>query len=369
MRGGTSKGVYFDERVLPTDTTERDRLVRSVMGSPDPRQIDGLGGADPLTSKVMLVAPSSEPDVDIDFTFGQVNIDEPVIDWGGNCGNLSSALGYFAIQKGFVEPVEPATTVSIRKTRTEIRMTNEISIEDGVPKAVGEHSISGVPGTGARVNVGLIEPGGERTGATLPTGSARDEVTVDGTTVECSLVDAGNPCVFIRASDFGLKGTEMPARVDEDERLIARIEELRTKLAVRAGIAPDRRAAAETHTLLPLVVFVSEPSSYTDYLGGTVESEDISLTARMVFNRQMHKAYAGTGSAATAVASQVDGSLVEDVAEPFETDTSRVTIRIDHPSGTMDAQVEPGDERVAEATYFSRTARTLMDGVAYARPE
>lgn len=370
MRGGTSRAVFFRERDLPTDPERRDRTILSVMGSPHQRQIDGLGGADTLTSKIAIISPASDDDeTDVRYEFGQVSIERPIVDYDTSCGNISSAVGQYAIEEGIVEPEPPVTTVSIRDANSGLVLTNEVPIENDYPKVTGEYSIQGTPGTGARVNVGFKHPGGGTTGALLPTGSTRDEMTVGGRTIEYSYVDAANPCAFVRASDFGLDGTELPVDVDTDEALLEVVEEIRSELAVTGGLAADRRDALENKTVLPMVCFVGPPADYTDYEGDPVRRDDVSLLGRLMVNRRLHKAYAGTGTVCTGVASQLEGSIVHEFARPFAVEGDRTTLRIGHPSGTIDAFVEVDDAGDVEQVLFSRTARRLMDGTAYARPE
>jgi 2-methylaconitate cis-trans-isomerase PrpF len=369
VRGGTSKGVLFRERDIPADPAERERLILNVMGSPDPRQVDGLGGADTLTSKAAVVGPSADSDVDVDYTFGQVSVDEAHVDFEGNCGHISAAAGYFAVEAGYVEPDEPVTRVTMRNTGTNARMVVEVPVENGRSQSTGEFQISGVPRPGARVNVGIVRPGGGKTGATLPTGSPRDEARIDGQTIRCSLVDAGNPCLFVRATDLGLTGTESPDDVDTDEELLDAVEALRTEFAVESGLAESERVARETNTLLPLVVFVAEPTDYTAFGGERVPADDISLVARMVFNRRLHKAYAGTGSVCTGVASQIDGTVVSEVARSTDPAGGRQRLTIGHTSGTMDSLVDRDDDGDVREVLFRRTARRLMDGTAYTHGE
>lgn len=370
MRGGTSRAVFFRDRDLPDDPEERDRTILSVMGSPHPRQIDGLGGAETLTSKIAIVAPADEADADVRYTFGQVRIDKPIVDYTVSCGNISSAVGYYAVEEGIVAPAEPTTTVRIRETNSGVLLTNELPVAGGRPRVTGDFAIRGVPGTGARVDVGFVRPGGESTGMGLfPTGSPRDEMTIDGETVEYSYVDAGNPYIFVRASDFGCDGTELPEDVDTDEELLARVAELRARLAVESGIAEDRRDAMENKTVVPAVGLVAEPTDYVDYEGDPVSAEEVSILTRLVVDGKLHKAYAGTATVCTGVASRIEGTLVAEYVEPFEEPDGRTRVTVGHPSGTIDALVETDDDGDLEQVAFARTARRLMGGVAYARPD
>ena len=217
MRGGTSKGAYLLKDTLPTDPDARDRMILDLYGSPDARQINGIGGADPLTSKVAIVNPSDRDDADIDYTFGYVGIADAVVDYEGNCSNISAGAGVFAIMEGFVKAVEPETVVRIFNTNTNKVIEAHVPVRDGKPVIDGDFAIDGVPGTGARITLYFLEPGGSKTGKLLPTGNVQDTITLaDGRTIQVSLVDAANPAVFVKATDLGYEGTELPAFTETD---------------------------------------------------------------------------------------------------------------------------------------------------------
>lgn len=373
MRGGTSKAVFLHESDLPADEDRRDALIQGLYGSPHPRQIDGLGGADPLTSKLAIIGEApDDPVADVRYTFGQVSITESTIDYKLNCGNISSAVGYFALEEGLVEPEEPVTTVTIRNTNNDVIITNEVPIRDGRPQVVGDFSISGVGGTGARVNVGFRDPGGERTGDPYPLGRRHEVETADGRAVPATLVDAaGTPSLFLRGSDFGLSCTEPPEELDADRDLIEELIGIRKRAAVDSGIVDTLEEAATTH--IPAPVLLADPTEYTSIEGDRVGTDDVSLLVRRFLGAypsdcHCHKAFAGTGTICLGLASQHEGTLVHDfVAREFDGSRGRTRVIIGHPSGTMDALVDADGEDVHEVAV-ARTARRLMDGVGYVPP-
>lgn len=239
MRGGTSKGAYINGADLPAEQTARDQVILDLYGSPDARQINGIGGADPLTSKVAIVRKSNRDDADVDYTFGYVGISDAVVDYEGNCGNMSSGVGVYAMLEGMVEPTEGTTIVRIFNTNTNKVIEAHIPTEEGLPKIDGEFAIDGVPGTGAKIVLYFLTPGGSKTGKLLPTGRVKDEVLLsDGRTVEVSLVDAANPAIFVKAESLGFQGTELP---DDSaiEDILAVLEEIRRQGAVMMGLASD----------------------------------------------------------------------------------------------------------------------------------
>ena len=258
IRGGTSKGVFFKENELPAPGPQRDAIILRVFGSPDARQIDGLGGANSLTSKVAIVDVSDRPDADVDYTFGQVSFAAPVIDWKGNCGNISSGVGLYAVDMNMVKPVEPFTVVRIYNTNTDKIIRATVPVKNGKAVFQGDYVISGVPGSGAKITLDFKEPVGSVTKKLLPTGNVVDTVDLgEKGEFEVSMVDAGNPVVFLKAEQLGLKGTELPTEVEGMPDKLALIEEIRSIMAERVGIVADRSEATKKSPAIPKIGFVS----------------------------------------------------------------------------------------------------------------
>lgn len=368
MRGGTSKAVFLREEDLPPPGAARDSIILKVFGSPDKRQIDGLGGADPLTSKLAIIGAPRVPGTDVTYTFGQVEIDRPHVDYKSLCGNISSAVGQYAIEAGLVEAVEGVTRVRAYTTNLRRVLTIEVPVRDGKPVRLGTYRVPGVPGTGARILLDLADTAGGATGSLLPTGNAVDTLDVPGVgTIEASLVDIGNAHVFIRAADVGLKGTESPAELDADKGLLARLEMIRGAGATRMGMASAPEAARDESPATPILGIVSPPAAYRSHLDGAeVAADDIDLVSRLMFMQITHKTYAGTSTACTGVAARIPGSIVHQAARPRDA----VELRIGHPAGVIDTQsdvVLDGEGRnygVRRAT-LGRTARRILDGTVY----
>ncbi len=357
MRGGTSKGVFFNESDLPADKAARDRVILAAMGSPDPRQIDGLGGADPLTSKVCVIGPGRAHDADVTYTFGQVGIDQAYVSDKDNCGNLSAAVGVYAIEAGYVLPVEPETVVTIFNTNVRQILIAIVPVKNGRPAVAGDYAIAGVPGTGAEIRMDYSRTAGATTGRLLPTGNLSDKLYVPelGQDVTVSVVDVAKATCFFRAEEVGIRGTERP---DEfDEAILQRFWAVRKAAAIASGLGPDSRQ--------PAPVAVTEPTDYQDMIGNTIRAEDVSFVARRVIGPppRLHKAFASTGAVCTAAAASMPGTVVNAVSAPIRDDT----VRIGHPSGVFPITLRLGpDGSLVEASY-SRTARRLFEGTTYIR--
>ena len=365
IRGGTSKGVYLREEDVPPPGEERDRLLLRIFGSPDVRQIDGLGGAEPLTSKCVLVGPGDDEGVDLRYTFAQVEIDRPHVDYGSVCGNLSSGLGYMGLHAGYLHAAPEASVV-----RSRVHVVNngswlgvETPVRDGQPLSSGDAHIAGVPGTGAEVIVNLAGLAGARLGAVLPTGRAVDVLEVPGHgELEVTLMDVGNPHVFLRASDLAVRGTESAAALAGDGALQARLERIRGLAAERLGMVSSAGAATQETPAAPILGLVAPPAAYDTPAGGTIAAEEIDLLGRLMFMQRTHKTYAGTSTACTSVAVRVPGTIPAEVAHvPMED----APIRIGHPSGVLRSEsvVDPGGDHI-EVTRATvpRTARIIMTG-------
>jgi 2-methylaconitate cis-trans-isomerase PrpF len=356
LRGGTSKGVFFNARDLPTEKTARDRFLLSVMGTPDPRQIDGLGGADPLTSKVCIIGAPSVPDADVDYTYALIGIETPIVSWSTNCGNLSAAVGVYAIEEGLVKAQEPFTTVRIHNTNTRQMFNAIVPVQDGKPVVTGDYAIPGVPGTGAEIRLDFSRTTGSTTGKLLPTGNVRDKLKVPalGLTLEVSILDVAKPTAFMRAKDIGMTGVESPEEFTPE--ILDRLNSIREAAALLIGLDKDSR--------VPTPVILAPPATYKNFMNGKpVLAESMSFSARRVLGvpPKPHKAFAATGAVCTAVAAILDGTIVNEVY----VDRGNGVVQIGHPTGLFPVRARlDADGSVAEASY-SRTARRLMDGTAY----
>jgi 2-methylaconitate cis-trans-isomerase PrpF len=365
MRGGTSRGAYLRAEDLPADPAARDQLILGIYGSPDVRQIDGIGGADTLTSKVAIVGPSVRPDADVDYTFGQVGITVPEIDYKPNCGNISSGVGPFAIMQGWVPLAEPVTRVRIYNTNTKKIIVAEVPVQDGELLVEGEQQIDGVPGCGAPILLDFLDSGGAATGKLLPTGRAQDVLEVAGKRYTVSLVDAANPYVFVRAEELGLEGTESVARVNGDQALLDRLEAIRGAAAELYGFVADGADALAKSPNLPKIAFVARPKDYTATNGRTIHASEIDVLGRGLSGQILHKAFAVTGAICTAAAARVPGSVVNEV---FAGDAEQDLVRIGHPAGvfTLEMRVAERDGQLTlTRSALARTARMIMDGYVY----
>lgn len=370
MRAGTSKGIFFRENDLPKDPIQRDKIILSVFGSPDPRQINGLGGADVLTSKLAIIGPSDNPDADIDYTFGQVGINEPVVHYSGLCGNISSGVGSFAIEEGMVKAVEPVTKVRVHNTNTGQIFISEVPVSCGRPRIKGDYSIDGVPGTGARVNIDMAGTAGSTNGKLLPTGSVRNRISVEGSgEIDISIVDVPNPCIFVNARDVGLRGDENPAEFNKNCKILEVFEKIRATGAALIGFNESKEALAKDPR--PFVAFVSAPRAYVNHLTAEkIPGESINLLSRAMMLlgslRVMHQAYPGSITVATGAAAMIPGTVVNEVTR---LEKEQRQLRIGHPAGIIEIEVSVEADR--ENTYrlaravFGRTARRIMEGYVY----
>lgn len=365
IRGGTSKGIFLHENDLPVDAEARDRIILKIFGSPDVRQIDGLGGADPLTSKLAIIGPSSHPEADVDYTFGQVSINRPLVDYSGNCGNISAGVGPFAIDEGLVKAVEPMTRVRIYNTNTQKILIAEVPVKDGRAQVDGDYAIDGVPGSGACIMLDFAGTAGAATGKMLPTGQPKDVFQIEGLgSIDVSIVDVANPMVFVRAKDLGLTGIETPKEIDGDKRILGILESIRAKAAVTIGMAADEAEATAKSPAFPMIAFVSAPQDYQDFTTGkTIKAEEIDLVSRLMFMQVMHKTYAGTGTTCTGAAARIPGTLVREVSRQ-----EGMAVRIGHPAGVIELEVEAkeqGNQVELLRAAFGRTSRRIMDGLVY----
>jgi methylitaconate Delta-isomerase len=367
QRGGTSKGVYLLAKDVPSDPDLRTKLILAIFGSPDIRQIDGLGGADPLTSKCAVIGPSDRPDADVDYTMAQVGITDALIDYGGNCGNISSGVGPFAIDQGLVEVKEPETVVRIFNTNTRKILKAYVKTEGGKAKYTGDYAIDGVPGTGSKILLDYSATGGTVNGKILPTGNPVDRVAVEGLgEMDISIVDAGNPTCYLRPEVLGFSGTEGP----HDEKVLKaldKIELIRGTVSKIIGLATDAKKARIESATRPMIAFVSPATAYTSFTDGArVEKDDIDFVSRLFFMQTMHKTYPGTGTVCTGAAALIDGTIVNQVCAPSA--LKNKIVRIGHPSGTIEIEVDVENTPAGpdlRLAAFGRTSRRIMEGFVY----
>ena len=366
MRGGTSKALMLRRQDMPGDIAAWEPAFLSAMDSPDPfgRQLNGMGGGVSSVSKICIVEPSTRPDADIDYTFVQVVVREGRIDLSGNCGNMLSAVGPFAVDEGLVEVADGPVCLRIFNTNTRKRIEAGFEVRGGRAVYRGDLAIPGVTGTGAPIRLDFVDPGGATTGRLLPTGAVRQILDVPGLgPIEASLVDAANACVFVRAVDLGLTGTELPAALESVPGLLDRLARIRLAASVAMGIAPDPDAAARI-VHVPFVGLVAPPQDSSSLSGAAIRAPDVDLTARVISNGVPHQALPLTATLCLSVAARIAGSLVHEAARA----TGDAALRVGMPSGilTADATVtRDGTGWRAERGSFFRTARPLMRGAVY----
>ncbi len=369
VRGGTSKAVFIMENELPKDLALREKIILGIFGSPDVRQIDGLGGADLLTSKLAIIGPSSIPEADVDYTFGQVSIKEPRVEFNSNCGNISSAVGPFAIDNGLVQAIEPITTVRIHLKNLGKILTAEVPVKDGKSAVEGMFEIDGVPGTGAQIALDWSSVVGGKTGTLLPTGNAQDIIKHNGREYHVSIVDAGSITVFVPAEDLGITGIETPQEIDGNKKLVDLLEAVRGKACQLIGMVKDWREAKEKTYYLPFIVIISKPQDYTCFTGKRMKAEDIDLVARLSTMGMINKTYAGSGTVCTGAAARIKGSVVYEALT--EKSKNNSTIQIGHSAGkipvTAEATIDKDGNTVMQKIMIFRTARIIMEGHVFVR--
>ncbi len=375
MRGGTSKGVFFKLTDLPAAAQQpgavRDAILLRVIGSPDPygKQIDGMGGATSSTSKSVILAKSSKPDHDVDYLFGQVSIDKPFVDWSGNCGNLSAAVGPFAISNGLVDaarvPQNGIATIRIWQVNIQKTIIAHVPITNGAVQETGDFELDGVTFPAAEVQLEFLDPAdegeGDGGGAMFPTGNLVDDLVVPGVgTFKATMINAGIPTVFVNAKDIGYTGTELQDAINGDAKALAMFESIRAHGAMRMGLIKSLdEAATRQHT--PKVAFVAPPTSYTASSGKSVQATDIDLCVRALSMGKLHHAMMGTAAVAIGTAAAIPGTLVNLAAGGG----TRPAVRFGHPSGTLRVGAEATQENgewVVKKAVMSRSARVLMEG-------
>ena len=365
MRGGSSKGLYFLGSDLPAEKAMRDAVLLASYGSPDTRQVDGVGGADPLTSKAAIVDASERDDADVEYTFCQVGIEDAAVSTGGNCGNMLSGVGAFAILRGLVKGVDPLTTVRIFTTNTQQVVTASIPTQEGMPIWDGDCSIAGVPDTGAIIRLDFGDCSGAVSGKLLPTGRSIDMVQINHQEIPLSLIDAATPFVFVRASDIGVTGYETPDQMRNNSSLMATLEQVRSWAAVQLGIVSNPEEALAKSPNVPRVMMIAPAADYETPQGKLISKTDTDVCVRQLSMQKPHKALAVTGAACAAVASAVPGSLLQQLVGGVKS-----VVRLGHPSGVLRVAAQStlvDGQLTIQSAQIERTCRLLMDGFVYVR--
>ncbi|WP_160120663.1 2-methylaconitate cis-trans isomerase PrpF family protein [Rhodovarius lipocyclicus] len=364
IRGGSSKGVFFHAKDVPSDRAALDPILLEVLGSPDPyqRQLDGMGGGISSLSKGVIIGPPTHPDADVDYTFAQVAVDKPIVDWKGNCGNLSSAVGPFAVDTGLVQVADGEALVRIHQVNTKKIIHARFPVRNGKAEVRGDYAIAGVAGTGARIRLDFLAPGGTQTGALLPTGQVIEEI--EG--LPCTLVDAANPAVFFAASDLGLTGEETPDQIEAIPGMMARLDHLRRLAGVRMGLAetPEKVGLAA-----PRVALLARPGAPKLLDGSVMTPDSHDIQVRMLSMERVHRAVPLTGALGLACACKVAGSLPASLCGPLPRPDE---IRVAQPSGMLAVGAEVRHDNTgwrAESAVVYRTARTLMIGAVSIRED
>lgn len=371
MRGGTSKGVYFHAKDLPSDPKLRDKVILDVYGSPDITEIDGLGGADVLTSKTAIIERSARKDADVDYTFGQVMFTEALVDYRINCGNISAGVGPFAVDEGLVDAVEPITRVRIYNTNTQKILIAEVPVKNGKAVVEGDYSISGVPGTGAKITLDFSQTVGSQGMGLLPTGKVSEKLTVKEVgTFDVSIVDAANLAVFVPAEAVGLSGKERFEEILHNKKLGEIADNIRGTVGVKLGLYPDLKSFLSINPTMPFCIFVHPPVDYVNYENGDpVLASSQDLRGLIRFAGAFHHAYSGTGAVCTAVAARIEGTTVHD-AVPKERMNEPI-ISIGHPSGIIEVEIrveKQGDDYKILRAAYGRTSRRIMEGTIHLKP-
>ncbi|AFT89164.1 2-methylaconitate cis-trans isomerase PrpF [Paraburkholderia phenoliruptrix] len=374
MRGGTSKGVFFRLQDLPDAAqmpgAARDALLLRVIGSPDPygKQIDGMGGATSSTSKTVIIDKSSKPDHDVDYLFGQVSIDKPFVDWSGNCGNLSAAVGPFAISAGLVDasriPRDGVAIVRIWQANIGKTIIAHVPMTDGAVQETGDFELDGVTFPAAEVQLEFMDPSADEEGAggsMFPTGNLVDDLEVPGVgTLKATMINAGIPTIFVNAEAIGYTGTELQDAINGDEKALAMFETIRAHGALRMGLIRHLdEIATRQHT--PKIAFVAKPADYVSSSGKPIKAGDVDLLVRAMSMGKLHHAMMGTAAVAIGTAAAIPGTLVNLAAGGGE----REAVRFGHPSGTLRVGAEAalvGGEWAVKKAVMSRSARVLMEG-------
>lgn len=362
-RGGTSKGVFFQKKDLPTqDEKELNKIFLKVIGSPDPngRQLNGMGGGVSSVSKCVIISPSERDDADVDYNFIQIAVDQPIAEWNNNCGNLSGAVGPYAVQEGIIKPKEGENKIRIYQVNTDKIIHSTFNVRDGKPEIEGDYTIAGVYGESSKVRLDYLEPGGSGTGKLLPTGNVIDEIEIDGFgKIKVSVVDAATPLIYIQAEDLGLKGTESPDELDGNAEKMEIIQKIRRKCAFMTGLSKSEHEAPMN---TPRIGIVTSPKDYISLDKSKIKGDDQDITVRMFSMGKTHKAIMGTAGVNIGVAAAVEGTIPNLIKRK---DSNPLELRAGNPSGVMTAGavIEQVDGKPhAKSAIMYRTFRPLMRG-------
>jgi 2-methylaconitate isomerase len=361
-RGGTSKGMFFHPRDLPADRAAIDRVLLAAIGSPDPyeRQLNGMGGGLSSLSKAVIIGPSTHPDADVDYTFIQLAVDEAVADWSNNCGNLSSAVGHFAVDEGLVTAKDGEAFMRIHQTNTKKLIHSRFMVRGGKAETSGDYVIAGVAGGGSRIRLDFLDPAGAVTGKLLPTGNAVDMLDIGGgECVEATLIDATSPIVYVDVASVGLDGSESPDQIEAAPGVMAKLDRIRRAGGIAMGLAasPDK-IGLQT----PRVAMVAAPKAFRSLDGETVAGDAFDIATRMISMGRAHRAIPGTGGLNLGVATQVAGTIPNRLSRPAN---AAGEVRVANPSGLVSVGAVVRQDKgawVAESAVLFRTARRLMQG-------
>lgn len=369
MRGGTSKAVVIKKNELPEDPVLRDKIILAIFGSPDIRQIDGMGGSDITTSKVAIVGPPTRDDADVDYLFGQVQLKTDEVVWNVNCGNISSAIGPYAVDEGMVKIEEPYTYVRINNLNTQKVLIERVEIHGGKAAVDGDFSIDGVPGTGSRLELDFKNTAGAATGKLLPTGNVVDMLDVPGIgVIPVSTVDMANCISFVKAEDIGATATESTPDIRSNAELLAKLEAVRCASALNLGFVKPGENTTLVSPLRPGINFVGPPQDYVDYASGEViHKEDMDFAARSMFNQMPTDTFGGTSTFCTIVASLIEGTVVNQVRNKEIRETGLTHFGHARGVNRVDCQVHKDEngQYVVDKAVYPRTARRIMDGYVY----
>ena len=373
MRGGTSKGCLFKKEDLPADRAEWDDIFLQVMGSLDPKQIDGMGGTVSSNNKIVIIWKSEEPDVDIEYLVGQVIVGKRQVDYKSNCGNMTAAVPAFCVEEGMVDIKEPVTIVRMLNKNTDKYINVDVPIDPETHTFAneGDCEIAGVDGTAAELRVDFLNPAGSKTGKLLPTGNVVDVLDIPGFgKIESTIIDVSNPIVLVKAEDIGMKGTELPDQINNNKEVMELLEKIRGTACVMMGFAKDLKEATDNQPGVPKVGFVTNPKGYIDIEDKEVAEDKMDVCARVISVFKCHKAIPLTAASSVSTAAFLEGTIVNKIVAAKD---DRKTVRIGHPSGVMTMVPTVVKEGRNPADYkipgvaVQRTARRIMDGYVYIR--